>query len=276
MLRTVIIEDEPLVANDLKKMLGELLPDAQLQGVLTSVKAAKKWFAENPEPDLAFVDIQLADGVSFEIFTRTDYLPGGQENPVIGGNTIQCPVIFTTAYSEYAVRAFKLNSIDYLLKPIDREELKLALDKFQRLRQNMSVDWSVQITRLLRDLQHNEPDKNKYKERFMVQSRGRMLPVNSASIACFYRDEIIFLITHDNHRHVSEFNTLEELEKLLNPAAFFRANRQYIVHLNSVDGFRSHATGKLTVYLKPPLELELDISREKAVAFKDWLAGEAQ
>ena len=260
-MKTLIIEDEPLVANDLKKMLGELLPDAQLQGVLTSVKAAKNWFAQHPEPDLAFVDIQLADGVSFEIFAQ---------------NTIRCPVIFTTAYSEYAIRAFKLNSIDYLLKPIDQEELKLALDKFQRLRQNATIDWPEQVALLLRDLQHNEPNRKKYKERFMVQSRGRMMPVDSGYIAYFCRDEIIFLVTHDNQKYVSEFNTLEELEQLLNPAVFFRANRQCIIHLNSVDGFRSHATGKLTVYLKSPFQSEIDISREKAIAFREWLAGEFQ
>jgi DNA-binding LytR/AlgR family response regulator len=257
-LRTVIIEDEPLVANDLKKMLGELLPHAHLQTVLTSVKAARQWLSENAEPDLLFVDVQLSDGVSFEIFNEI---------------SIQCPVIFTTAYNEYAIRAFKLNSIDYLLKPIDREELKQALDKFQRMRQLPENHVQDQLVHFLKDLQA-EPSSKKYKERFLVQIRNRVTPVTSESIAYFCRNEIIFLVTHDNQKYVSEFDTLEEMEVLLNPAAFFRANRQYIVHLNSVDSYRSHSTGKLAVYLKAPLQLELDISREKAQAFRHWLAGE--
>lgn len=254
MLQTLIIEDEPLVANDLRKMLGELLPDAHLQTVLTSVKAAKKWFAEHPSPDLLFVDIQLADGMSFEIFAEVD---------------IQCPVIFTTAYNEYAIRAFKLNSIDYLLKPIDREELQQALDKFHRLQTAFTMHG--QLSALLKEITAPQPAK-KYKERFLVPSRNRMVPVGSDSVACFYRDEIIFLVTGDNQRHIAEFDTLEELEDLLNPTVFFRANRQYILNINSVEGFRSRPNGKLTVHLKPPLCLEIDISREKALAFKSWLA----
>ncbi len=256
LLQILIIEDEPLVANDLRKMLGELLPDAQLQAVLPSVKAARKWFGEHPEPDLLFVDIQLADGVSFEIFAEIN---------------IRCPVIFTTAYNEYAIRAFKLNSIDYLLKPIDCEELRQALDKFHLLRTTFTMH--SQLSALLKDMTALQPAK-KYKERFMVQLRNRMIPVGSESIAYFYRDEIIFLVMQDNQKYVSEFNTLEEVETLLDPAAFFRVNRQYIVHLNSVEGYRSHLNGKLTVYLKSPSNLERDISREKAVAFKNWLAGE--
>jgi two-component system, LytTR family, response regulator len=256
MLQTVIIEDEPLVANDLRKMLGELQPDAHLQTVLTSVKAAKKWFGEHPEPDLLFVDIQLAGGVSFEIFAEIN---------------IQCPVIFTTAYNEYAIRAFKLNSIDYLLKPIDREELKQALDKFQRLRTDFPRP--DQFVALLEDVRDAQATK-KYKERFLVPSRNRMVPVGSESIAYFYRDEIIFLVTNDNQRHIAEFGTLEEMESLLNPKVFFRANRQYILHLGSVESFRNHVNGKLTAYLKPPLNPEVDISREKALAFRNWLADE--
>ncbi len=257
-MKIAIIEDEPLVANDLKKMLTDLLPQAHLQAVLPSVKTARKWLSENPQPDLVFVDVQLSDGVSFEIFND---------------NQLQCPVIFTTAYNEYAIRAFKLNSIDYLLKPVDREELKQALEKFHRMQHLSDNHLREQLAILVKDMQSSSPAR-KYKERFMVQIRNRITPLTCESIACFYRDEIIFLVTHDNQKYISEFDTLEELEVLLDPAQFFRANRQYIVHLNGVDSYRTHANGKLTVYLKSPILLELDISREKAMGFRHWLAGE--
>ncbi len=255
-MRAVIVEDEALVANNLRKLIGDTEPETEILAVLPSLKAALDWFGRHPEPDLVFMDIQLSDGVSFDLFKSI---------------SLQCPIIFTTAYNEYAIRAFKVNSIDYLLKPVDREDLQAAFQKFHRLqKQQPREDFRGQLELLLRDLQGGGAPR-KYKERFMVHARNRIIPVAAGATAYFFKEEIIFLVTTDGQRHVSDYHTMEELEHVLDPAAFFRANRQYILHLQSIESIRTHATGKLTVRLKPPLNVEIDISREKAPSFKDWL-----
>lgn len=255
-MRTVIIEDEPLAARDLKKLIQQADAQLQVEAILPGLDAAKAWFAANPEPDLLFMDIQLSDGVSFDLFNTV---------------RIECPVIFTTAYNEYAIRAFKVNSIDYLLKPIDQKELSAAIEKFKKVsQQNNLPQLQQQIQSLLSDLQVSVPVK-KYKERFMAHFRNTLVPVQTDRIACLMKEEIIYLITFDNQKMISECETLEEAEHLLNPAQFFRANRQYIIHINSVDNIKHGFNGKMIVKLKAPLHTEIDISREKAALFKDWI-----
>ncbi|MDO1446093.1 LytTR family DNA-binding domain-containing protein [Rhodocytophaga aerolata] len=255
-MRTVIIEDELLAAKDLQKLIQQLDSTIEVVAILPGLAAARDWFSKQPEPDLLFMDIQLSDGVSFELFTHVK---------------LECPVIFTTAYNEYAIQAFKVNSIDYLLKPIDRTELKVALEKFKKIKQiNQPFDLQSHIQSLLQDLTSAQPAK-KYKERFMAHYKNTLVPVPAERIAYFIKDELIYLVTYDNQKMIADFHTMDEVEQQLNPAQFFRANRQYIIHLNSVDHIRHGFNGKIIVKLRSPLFNELDISREKAAAFKDWI-----
>ncbi|MBD1208729.1 MAG: response regulator transcription factor [Ignavibacteria bacterium] len=254
-MKAVIIEDEPLVAKDLRHLLNQIDAGIEILSVLDSLESAEAWFLANPEPDVLFCDIQLSDGVSFDLFKRIE---------------VACPVIFTTAYDEYALRAFKLNSLDYLLKPIDREELEAALSKFQRWKsQNIALDVPSQLTGLLRDLLPQA--QKRFKERFLVHGKGTMLLIPAKEAAIFQKEEVIFLTTLDGKRFLTDYTTMEELEELVNPAEFFRANRQTLLHISAIAGFRSDYTGKLHVSLKNIPNIIVDISREKASAFKRWL-----
>ena len=246
----LIIEDEPLVAKDLQSHLNKLIPEAKQIGPLTSVSGAKKWFSENEIPDLILSDIRLSDGSSFEIFEKLN---------------VTCPIIFTTAYDEYAIRAFKLNSIDYLLKPIDINELDSALKKYKTLASQPAL--ADQLKSFLGTL---GKEQKRYKERFLSLQRNTMVPVVADEIAFFQKEELIFIYTRSNDKTISEHQTLDEIESLLDPEKFFRVNRQYILHIQSVDRVKSTHKG-LTVHLKAPFNTELDISREKATAFKSWL-----
>ena len=253
-MNVLIIEDEPLVARDLQKHLQRLAPDAQVLATLESVEEGIAWFKQHPEPDLIFSDIQLADGVSFDIFR--------QVKP-------QCPIIFTTAYDEYALQAFKLNSIDYLLKPIDPKELEYALAQFRSwIVKPQQPDYSAQLSSLLTDLA--QPGKKKYKERFTAHFGHTLISVPKEQVAAFTRETLIFLVTTDNRTLVTDYKSLEELEDLLDPKLFFRANRQTIIHLTAIGHLEPHYTGKIIVTMKAPIKLEVTVSREKAGQFKSW------
>lgn len=248
-MKILIIEDEPLVANDLLKTINQLEPAAQVLAIIPNVTGAKNWFANNVQPDLIFSDIQLSDGVSFEIFEQNQQ--------------ITCPIIFTTAYDAYAIRAFKLNSIDYLLKPIDEQDLAKALAKYRSFR----LEESNSLKELIL---HLTQEPRKYKERFLSQQRNSLVPVRVDEIAFFHKEELIFIHTVGGEKLLSDQSTLDDLESLVDPSLFFRVNRQYLVHLQSVARVKTTHKG-LSVQLKPPFAQELDLSREKATAFKQWL-----
>jgi DNA-binding LytR/AlgR family response regulator len=248
-MKVLVIEDEPLVAKDLLKVITRVAADAEVIGILSSVSEARNWFDQNPAPDLVLSDIQLSDGISFEIFES---------------RRLKCPVIFTTAYDEYAIRAFKLNSIDYLLKPIDEKELSSALEKYRSLSGGSVTD---QLKVLMSGWGKAQ---KKYKERFLSIQRNSMIPITQQEIGYFHKEELIFIHTMNNEKMIGEHQTLDEVESLIDPAVFFRVNRQYIIHLQTVARIKTTHKG-LTVQLKAPFNLELDISREKASAFKEWL-----
>ena len=255
-MKAVIVEDEKLIAADLNKMLARCCPDIQVIATLHSLKTAVEWFTAHPAPDLVFMDIQLSDGTSFEIFEKTN---------------LQCPVVFTTAYNEYAIRAFKVNSVDYLLKPIDEDELKAAVEKYHKLFDNGEATAPVQqqLEALVRQL---SPQQQKHKERFIVHYKNTLMPVATEQIALFVRDEVVFVYTLDGERYIpDQFNSLDEVEHLLPPEKFFRANRHAIVNINAIESYRADYTGKLHLKLKTPLYPETDISREKAPVFKKWM-----
>ena len=249
-MNVLIIEDEPLVARDIKLLMERLEPGAQVLDVISSVEAARKWFSQHAEPDLILSDIQLSDGISFEIFESVQ---------------ISCPIIFTTAYDDYAIRAFKVNSIDYLLKPIDGDELAKALQKYKTLSGKSGID--QQVKNLIKEWSQGSVG---YKERFLATHGNSMVPVMASEIAYFHKDQLIFLHNLQNEKYICEFTALDEVESLLNPSQFFRVNRQFIIHIQSVGKVKSTHKG-LTVVLKSPLNVEIDISREKATAFKKWL-----
>ena len=251
-MNAVIIEDESLIAKELMSKIKQVSNDINVLEILPSLKTAKKWFMENAEPDLMFMDIQLSDGVSFDLFD--DF-------------KLQCPVIFTTAYDEYAVRAFKVNGIDYLLKPIDDAELKRAIDKSRTLIQQ-KMKLPVDISQLISNIANARSPH--FKEKFIVHFRNNWIPVDTKEIACFVRDNLNYLCTFSGDKYILDFATLEDIEELLDPKFFYRANRQSIIHIDAIQSVKPQENQKLIVFLKAPLKMELDISREKAPAFKKW------
>lgn len=249
-MNILIIEDELLVARDIQHQLSRVEPDAVVVGVVTSVESANRWFDENNTPDLILSDIQLSDGIAFDIFESRN---------------LGCPIIFTTAYDDYAIRAFKVNSIDYLLKPIDPKELAAALRKYKELKSRSHIE--DQLADFFKTW--NSPTLN-YKDRFLVTHGNTLIPVLSEEIGFFHKDQLIFVHNLKNERFICDYVALDEVEELLNPKFFYRVNRQYIIHIQAVGKVKTTHKG-LTVSLKPPLPVDIDISREKAVSFKKWL-----
>ena len=253
-MKALIIEDESLIARELKNKIASVSSDVDVIEVLPSLKTARKWFLENAEPDLIFADIQLSDGVSFEIFERYD---------------LKCPVVFTTAYDEYAIRAFKVNGVDYLLKPVDTDELKKAIDKCRSLHEQ-KTKLPTNLQELMQVLQQPANGTPLYKEKFVVSVRHNWIPILTKDIACFLRDNLNYIFTFSGEKYMVDYVTLEEIEELLDPKTFYRANRQAIVHIDSIQSVKPHENQKLTLTLKAPLKMEQDISREKAPGFKKW------
>ncbi len=252
MMKIVIIEDETLNVKSLKKLIRQIKPDAEIINELDTVAASAEWFRTHPQPDLIFMDIQLADGISFDIFKEVE---------------ITAPIIFTTAYDKYAIHAFKVNSIDYLLKPIEANALQKAFEKLERLTANTKL-LNEQMQLFLKSI-HN-PNKQ-YNERFLVHDKGGMAPVPADDVAYFIKESIIYLVTNSNQRLVTDYHTLDELEEIVNPEKFIRANRQILLHKSQVANYKKHYTGKMTVHIKIEPKLEIDVSREKSHEFLNWL-----
>jgi len=253
-MKALIIEDESLIAEELQSVIKTVADDITIVEVLPSLKTARKWFLEHAEPDLIFMDIQLSDGVSFELFDVYK---------------LSCPVIFTTAYDEYAIRAFKVNGVDYLLKPIDADELRRAIDKCRNIVESKSV-FPSNISQLIQRLSQPNALQSAYKEKFIVNFRRQWLPVNTRDIACFVKESLHYIYTFSGEKHILDFNTMEEIEAVLDPQLFYRANRQFIVHIDAIQSVTPHENQKLSLTLKAPLKMSIDMSREKAPAFKKW------
>ncbi|HEX8426587.1 LytTR family DNA-binding domain-containing protein [Hymenobacter sp.] len=261
-MTVLLLEDEYPAAERLQRLLLEATPEAQVLAVLDSVAGALHWLASHPAPNLILSDIQLADGLSLEVFEQA---------------VVRSPVIFTTAYDAYAIRAFKANSIDYLLKPVKLVELQAALTKLREWRSpaaqhspEATDDTARRLERLLDSLPR--PDRQ-YKTRFLVRSGEQLLPLAVNQIAWFQsRHETTTLVATDGRRYVVEY-TLEQLEGLLDPRQFFRLNRQFIAQLPAVQRLHPHFNGKLLLDLHPAPGEEVLVSREKASAVKQWLEG---
>jgi DNA-binding LytR/AlgR family response regulator len=254
-MQVLIIEDEAPAWRRLKSLIEQISPEMKVLEVIESVEAAVKWLKHYPNPDIIFMDIQLADGLSFEIFEQT---------------VVKSPVIFTTAYHEYTLKAFKTNGIDYLLKPIKPEELQQSIEKFKALK-NQFMEQSglnINLESLLQSLKINQKD---YKTRFLVKLGERLISIQEEEIAYFLADsKIVLLITRDNKKYAVDY-TLDQLEGLLNPANFYRLNRQYIVHFQAITSISTYFNGKLKIHLKTEVKEEVLVSREKSTEFKQWL-----
>jgi DNA-binding LytR/AlgR family response regulator len=255
-MNALIFEDEKLVAQELIATLADVDPDIKIVGTVGSIKTALRWFAENAEPDLIFADIQLADGVSFTIFEKFQ---------------LSCPVIFTTAYNEYAIKAFKVNGIDYLLKPVHEDELRQAIAKARALTQPQGKI-AIDVQKLIEALHTPLARKSPYKEHFLGNTRNSWVPVNIADVAYFMRDELNFMVTKTSERFILDYDTLDQIETMLDPTRFYRASRHCIVCIDSVQRVKGLANLKLQLILKAPNhQFEIDISRDKAPSFKKWL-----
>lgn len=235
--------------------IKKVAPDVDVIAILPSLKTARRWFGENAEPDLLFMDIQLSDGVSFDIFNDFN---------------LKCPVIFTTAYDEYAIRAFKVNGVDYLLKPVNEKELTAAIDKCRLLLQKTETA-PADITALVQSLT-NPGSTSRYKEKFIVNVRNQWMPVNTKDIACFSKEVLNYIYLFNGERYMVDFVTLEEVEELLHPKQFYRANRQYIINIDAILTVKPIENSKLIIRLKEPNQkLEIDMSRLKSPEFKKWM-----
>lgn len=258
MINILIIEDEEPAANRLKKMVTELEPEANVVENIVSVFSGISWLKENPQPDLIFSDIQLSDGLSFEIFKNVD---------------VQCPVIFITAYDQYAIEAFKVNSIDYLLKPIKREDLQNALNKFKKFAAvtvNAGPAPALDINKVLEAF----GTKAEYKTRFIVRYGEHIKTIKIEEVAYFYtEDKINFLTTNEGRRYTIDYN-LDNLEGMLNPKTFFRINRQFIICIHAISEMFSYSKSRVLVKLNPPAKHETIVSTERSGDFKLWLGDE--
>jgi DNA-binding LytR/AlgR family response regulator len=249
-IRTLIVEDEPLAAKRLQKLLVEISPKIELLDVIDTVEDAVAWFKSNQMPDLVMLDIQLADGVSFDIFKEI---------------SLQSFVIFTTAYDQYALRAFELNSIDYLLKPIDKEKLASALHKFEMLR---GISQPIDISGLLKSLSATQPT---YKRRFVANIGDKLKSIDTADIAYFYSlEKNTFLCTQTGEQYAIDFS-LDKLEGLLDPEHFFRINRQYFVKFEAIGKMSVLSSSRIKIDLHPKTDETVMVSSARTHAFRNWL-----
>lgn len=248
-MKVVIVEDERLAAEKLARLLAEVQPDVEIAQVLESVEDAINWFAKNAPPDLVFMDIQLDDGISFEIFDAVK---------------IESPVIFTTAYDKYAIRAFKVNSVDYLLKPIDKNALQTALQKFKKLFAE-AHDFESKIAKAIGQI------SGKYKSRFFVKIGVRFKSIPIDKICCFFVEGRCTFIKTCESKNYDLDQSLDQLQKMVDPNLFFRVNRNFLVHINCIDEITMYSTSRLKIRLKTGNSEGPIVSRDNVSDFKRWM-----
>lgn len=254
-MKVAIIEDEAPAASRLQKMLLQVNNHIEIVAMLDSVEATVQYFNDGHRPDLAFMDIQLGDGLSFDIFEQA---------------SVKSPVIFTTAFDQYTLRAFKVNSIDYLLKPIDEQELEQAVNKYRRLYpsgNNNSDEVTGRIMRLMEQFNNTTP----YKERLLIKRGQQLGYLKTASTAYCYADgKLCYAVDFTGSKFLLETN-LTLLETQMNPAQFYRINRQLLVHIESVKKVHTWLGGRLKLELHPAATADTVVSRERVNGFKEWL-----
>ena len=251
-MKAVIIEDEKIAADLLKNLICQLDENIEVVTILQTVEDSVEWLSINQHPDILFVDIHLADGSSFSIFEKTE---------------VKCPIVFTTAYDEYALKAFEVNSIDYLLKPINKDDLQKALNKYKNLKgERQEVDYKTLISRFLTE----SGNLNNYKEHFLVPERDKLVPLAAKDIAYIYIDlKLIKAVTFSGKVYYLNQN-LDEMMNQLNPKMFFRANRQYIVSHEAIKDISIWFGNKISLNLTIPIEEKIIVSKARVAEFKNW------
>lgn len=249
-MKVLIIEDEAAAARRLTKLVMEIDPGIQVVGQLDSIEGTLQWLEKHDLPELIFLDIHLADGSSFEIFQH---------------KKVESPIIFTTAFDEYALQAFKLNAVDYLLKPIKRQELEAAITKFQKWQDKPQVDYQ-QLAEAMQ--------KTQGLRRFLIKVAQNYKVVEVEEVAYFYTEsKITFLVTKSGKRYPVDYS-LEKLESGLDEQSFFRINRQFIIGLHAIKEMYAYSKSRVKVDLEPACDVESIVSTERSPHFKKWLAGE--
>jgi two-component system LytT family response regulator len=252
-MKTVIIEDEIFASQALQNLIQKVDASIEVLAVLQSIDESVEWFRTNPVPDLVFADIHLSDGSSFVIFDEV---------------SITCPVVFTTAYDEYALKAFEVNSIDYLLKPIAQKDLERAINKYKNMTANPGINAEM-ITKLIANLKN---ESRKYNPYFLVPQKDKLIPLATTDIACIYIDEkIVKAVTYADQTYYLD-KTLDEITALLNPDEFFRANRQYIIARKAVKSLATWFGGKMAVNLSVVMPEKITVSKQKVSEIKKWFS----
>lgn len=253
-MKALIIEDENVAAQALQSLVKDIMPEMEMVAILQTIEETAEWFGENPMPDLVFMDIHLADGSSFAIFDQAE---------------ITCPIIFTTAYDEYALKAFEVNSIDYLLKPINKADLERALNKFRHLTAASRDQEKTALEGLLAQMGGL---KKKYKNCFLIFERDKLIPLATSNIAYIYIDtKTVKAIAMDGHTYYLN-QTLDDIMAQLDPEVFFRANRQFIISRNAVKDMSIWFGNKLAINLIVPVPEKIIVSKARVGDFKTWFA----
>jgi two-component system, LytTR family, response regulator len=255
-LNVLIVEDETPAAEKLERYLQRYSAEIKVKAICDSIESAVAWLKENQSSiELIFMDIQLKDGLSFNIFKEV---------------TVQKLVIFVTAYNEYALDAFKVNSIDYLLKPVTFDDLSASLQKFENLREQMTTN-DIKLEKI-KSLADSNTSKS-YKERFMVKVGDHIRSITIDQVLFFFADgRDVYLVTTQSRKFIIDF-TLESLEEVLSPKNFFRANRSYIVHISFIQDVVMYSNSRLKISTQPAWDKEIIVSREKVNEFKEWFDG---
>ncbi len=251
-MKVLIVEDEIAASDNLKYLLNAIDPDIEVVTVLDTVKSCIAYFSKPSDAALIFMDIHLGDGLSFEIFDHV---------------AVNIPIIFTTAYDEYALKAFAVNSIDYILKPVHQEELSKALDKFRNLTNGQALSKTD-----IKDVLHLLKGQQKaYKANYLIAHRDELIPIKTEDIAYFYIDTGIVKVVTLKNKVFSMDKKLEDLEQELNPSLFDRANRQFIINRNAIAKIKTYFGGKLIVNVNPPTSERIVVSKARATQFKNWV-----
>jgi two-component system LytT family response regulator len=249
-MNALIIEDEESAFNNLKRILLEIDSSIHIVSWLQSVEQSINWFESNDSPDLIFLDIHLSDDLSFKIFESVQ---------------VDCPIIFTTAFDEFAIKAFELNSIDYLLKPITKKNIDKSLAKYH----SSTKPTINHYDKLIHDLKEVSALHN-YKERFLVNKGDELVIILTSDISYFYKDMDTYIVLKDGNSYPIKF-TLEQLIEVLNPSEYYRVNRQFIININAISKITLWFKGKLKLHLNPEFDGNIFVSREKSINFKEWM-----
>lgn len=252
----LIIEDEAAAAEKISRLATEHFPEATLAGPIESIEESIEWLSDNEMPDLIFMDIQLADGQSFDIFSEV---------------SITCPVIFTTAYDEHALTAFRHNGIEYLLKPIKEEAFQAAIDKYRSWIQQQEApqpDWTTVLAGLT-----SGSERKSYQKRLVIRYGQQIKALEIKDAAYFYIESKVTILKSFEGKEYPVDQNLEELQNLLDPAAFFRINRKMIINIEAITRMNAHTKSRVKLSLTPAFDGEAIVSSERSPIFKEWLKG---